>query len=65
MAWWDSVASIIDKMVPTKKEKVMHDIQELENQLADAVASHDSLLASRVNKRMRQLLNDVANGTYE
>ncbi len=52
-------------MVPTKKEKVMHDIQELENQLADAVANHDSLLASRVNKRMRQLLNDVANGTYE
>ena len=52
---WGSIADVINKLLPGRKEKAINELHILEKNLADALVRNDDLRVVAIRSRMRSL----------
>ena len=57
----ESALSIVDKLLPGRKEKVQNELKDLESQLSEALFVNDDDRASRIRERMSDLRKRIKN----
>jgi hypothetical protein len=50
-----AVAQITNKLVPTRREAAIKEMQDLEKLLARALKENEDMLASQIRKRMKEV----------
>jgi len=54
-----AIASIADKLIPNRKEKLNDQLQDLSRQYREALANNDDVKASQLDRRLRELRKRV------
>ena len=54
-----ALASVADKLIPSRKEKLAAQLQDLSRQYREALVSGDDVKASQLDRRLRELRKRV------
>ena len=52
---WGSLADVVNKLLPGRKEQAINELQELEQELGKALASNNDMLAAAIRKRLKNI----------